>query len=137
MVQNKLLKWSLESFRDVVKAHLALEHGGTELGDALFCTDKDAQNKVFVGVASQGIGCAKSGADFPAGLYSRIWSQWEWIKSMICKFHSNPNPHFCGNAATAFNFFENRSEWNSNLRQGVKHADTTNVNRIWLYHCGR
>jgi hypothetical protein len=35
-LQNKLLKWSLESFRDVVKADLALERGDVELGDALF-----------------------------------------------------------------------------------------------------
>lgn len=34
-VENKLLKWSLESFRDVVKADLALERGDAELGDAL------------------------------------------------------------------------------------------------------
>jgi 2-succinyl-5-enolpyruvyl-6-hydroxy-3-cyclohexene-1-carboxylate synthase len=35
-LQNKLLKWSLEMFRDVVKADLALERGDQELGDALF-----------------------------------------------------------------------------------------------------
>lgn len=35
-LQNKLLKWSLEMFRDVVKADLALERGDVELGDALF-----------------------------------------------------------------------------------------------------
>lgn len=35
-LQNKLLKWSLEMFRDVVKADLALERGDNELGDALF-----------------------------------------------------------------------------------------------------
>ena len=34
-LQNKLLKWSIESFRDVVKADLALERGDAELGDAL------------------------------------------------------------------------------------------------------
>ena len=34
-LQNKLLKWSLEMFRDVVKADLALERGDQELGDAL------------------------------------------------------------------------------------------------------
>ena len=34
-IENKLLKWSLESFRDVVKADLALERGDAELGDAL------------------------------------------------------------------------------------------------------
>jgi len=35
-LQNKLLKWSLEMFRDVVKGDLALERGEVELGDALF-----------------------------------------------------------------------------------------------------
>ena len=35
-LQDKLLKWSLEMFRDVVKADLALERGDAELGDALF-----------------------------------------------------------------------------------------------------
>jgi len=89
---NKLLKWSLESFQDVVKAHLALERGEAELGDALFYADEDTQNKVLVEVASWGIGCNKSGAEFPAGLYSRISSQWDWIKSMICNGHSNPKP---------------------------------------------
>ena len=35
-LENKLLKWSLESFRDIIKADLALERGDAELGDALF-----------------------------------------------------------------------------------------------------
>lgn len=35
-LQNKLLKWSLEAFRDVVKGDLAFERGDIELGDALF-----------------------------------------------------------------------------------------------------
>jgi hypothetical protein len=35
-LRNKLLKWSLEMFRDVVKADLAIERGDVELGDALF-----------------------------------------------------------------------------------------------------
>jgi hypothetical protein len=35
-LRNKLLKWSLEMFRDVVKGDLALEAGDVELGDALF-----------------------------------------------------------------------------------------------------
>ena len=35
-VREKVLKWSLEMFRDVVKADLALERGDVELGDALF-----------------------------------------------------------------------------------------------------
>ena len=35
-LRNKLLKWSLEMFRDVVKGDLALERGDVELGDALF-----------------------------------------------------------------------------------------------------
>ena len=35
-LRNKILKWSLEMFRDVVKGDLALEEGNSELGDALF-----------------------------------------------------------------------------------------------------
>jgi 2-succinyl-5-enolpyruvyl-6-hydroxy-3-cyclohexene-1-carboxylate synthase len=35
-LQSKLLKWSMEMFRDVVKGDLALERGDVELGDALF-----------------------------------------------------------------------------------------------------
>jgi pimeloyl-ACP methyl ester carboxylesterase/uncharacterized membrane protein/L-alanine-DL-glutamate epimerase-like enolase superfamily enzyme len=35
-LRNKILKWSLEMFRDVVKGDLALEEGNIELGDALF-----------------------------------------------------------------------------------------------------
>jgi 2-succinyl-5-enolpyruvyl-6-hydroxy-3-cyclohexene-1-carboxylate synthase len=35
-LRNKLLKWSLEMFRDVVKGDLALEEGDVDLGDALF-----------------------------------------------------------------------------------------------------
>ncbi len=34
-IEQKLLKWSLESFRDVIKADLALERGDKDLGDAL------------------------------------------------------------------------------------------------------
>ena len=35
-LKNKLLRWSLEMFRDVVRSDLALERGDAELGDALF-----------------------------------------------------------------------------------------------------
>jgi len=35
-LRNKILKWSLEMFRDVVNGDLALEEGNIELGDALF-----------------------------------------------------------------------------------------------------
>jgi 2-succinyl-5-enolpyruvyl-6-hydroxy-3-cyclohexene-1-carboxylate synthase len=35
-LRDKLVQWSLEMFRDVVKADLALERGDLELGDALF-----------------------------------------------------------------------------------------------------
>lgn len=43
-LQNKLLKWSLEMFRDVVKADLALERGDNELGDALFSAVEGRSN---------------------------------------------------------------------------------------------
>lgn len=45
-VENKLLKWSLESFRDVVKADLALERGDVELGDALFGAVEGRSNAI-------------------------------------------------------------------------------------------
>jgi len=45
-VENKLLKWSLESFRDVVKADLALERGDAELGDALFGAVEGRSNAI-------------------------------------------------------------------------------------------
>jgi len=35
-IREKLLKWSLEMFRDVVKADLSVESGNVELGDALY-----------------------------------------------------------------------------------------------------
>ena len=35
-VESKILKWSMESFRDVIQADLALERGDAGLGDALF-----------------------------------------------------------------------------------------------------
>ena len=44
-LRDKLLKWSLEMFRDVVKADLALERGDVELGDALYSA---VENKVHV-----------------------------------------------------------------------------------------
>lgn len=45
-VERKLLKWSLESFRDVVKADLALERGDAELGDALFGAVEGRSNAI-------------------------------------------------------------------------------------------
>ena len=44
--KKKLLKWSLESFRDVVKADLALERGDAELGDALFGAVEGRSNAI-------------------------------------------------------------------------------------------
>ena len=35
-ISNSIVKWSLEMFRDVVKADLAIESGDVELGDALY-----------------------------------------------------------------------------------------------------
>jgi pimeloyl-ACP methyl ester carboxylesterase/O-succinylbenzoate synthase/uncharacterized membrane protein len=45
-VENKLLKWSLESFRDVVKADLALQRGDAELGDALYGAVEGRSNAI-------------------------------------------------------------------------------------------
>jgi len=53
-VENKLLKWSLESFRDVVKADLALERGDAELGDALFGAVEGRSNAIEATLSYQG-----------------------------------------------------------------------------------
>jgi len=45
-LQDKLLKWSLEMFRDVVKGDLALEKGDVELGDALFSAAEGKANAI-------------------------------------------------------------------------------------------
>ena len=45
-LRNKVLKWSLEMFRDVVKGDLALEEGNIELGDALFGSVEGKANAI-------------------------------------------------------------------------------------------
>jgi uncharacterized membrane protein len=45
-LRDKLLKWSLEMFRDTVKADLALERGDVELGDALYSAVEDKANVI-------------------------------------------------------------------------------------------
>jgi len=51
-VERKLLKWSLESFRDVVKADLAFERGDAELGDALFGAVEGRSNAIEATLSS-------------------------------------------------------------------------------------
>lgn len=53
-VENKLLKWSLESFRDVVKADLALERGEAELGDALYGAVEGRSNAIEATLSNDG-----------------------------------------------------------------------------------
>ncbi len=53
-VESKLLKWSLESFRDVVKADLALERGDAELGDALYGAVEGRSNAIEATLSYQG-----------------------------------------------------------------------------------
>jgi uncharacterized membrane protein len=52
-LQNKLLKWSLEMFRDVVKGDLALERGDVELGDALFGAVEGRANAIEASLSNQ------------------------------------------------------------------------------------
>ena len=54
-VERKLLKWSLESFRDVVKADLALERGDAELGDALFDAVEGRSNAIEATLSYPGL----------------------------------------------------------------------------------
>jgi o-succinylbenzoate synthase len=51
-LRNKLLKWSLEMFRDVVKGDLALERGDMELGDALFGAVEGKANAIEATLSS-------------------------------------------------------------------------------------
>lgn len=53
-LQNKLLKWSLEMFRDVVKADIALERGDVDLGDALFGAVEGRANAIEATLSSDG-----------------------------------------------------------------------------------
>ena len=59
-VENKLLKWSLESFRDVVKADLALERGDAELGDALLGAIEGRANAIEATLSYQSFDEASS-----------------------------------------------------------------------------
>lgn len=52
----------------------------------------DRENNKLVGIVSWGIGCAVAGQP---GVYSKISSQWTWIKDTICSGHSSPKPSFC------------------------------------------
>ncbi|CAJ1955113.1 unnamed protein product [Cylindrotheca closterium] len=45
-LRNKIFKWSLEMFRDVVKGDLALEEGNIDLGDALFSSVEGKANAI-------------------------------------------------------------------------------------------
>ena len=51
-LRNKILKWSLEMFRDVVKGDLALEEGNIELGDALFGAVEGKANAIEATLSS-------------------------------------------------------------------------------------
>lgn len=54
----------------------------------------DSDNNVLVGVVSFGEGCAL--ANYP-GVYARVSSQFEWIKSVVCNNHSSSTlPAWCG-----------------------------------------
>jgi len=52
----------------------------------------DKESNTVVGIISWGHECAKAG--FP-GVYSRIATEWSWIKEHICLNHNDPGPGFC------------------------------------------
>ncbi|GKY93758.1 hypothetical protein MPSEU_000342900 [Mayamaea pseudoterrestris] len=65
-LRDKLLKWSLEMFRDVVKADLALERGDVELGDALYSAVEGKASAIEATLDSEGVrslGVVESGND--------------------------------------------------------------------------
>ena len=55
-LRDKLLKWSLEMFRDAVKADLALERGDVELGDALYGSVQGKASAIEATLGSNEIG---------------------------------------------------------------------------------
>uniref|UniRef100_A0A7S4EEU0 OSBS enolase-like N-terminal domain-containing protein n=1 Tax=Pseudo-nitzschia australis TaxID=44445 RepID=A0A7S4EEU0_9STRA len=62
-LRNKIMKWSLEMFRDVVKGDLALEEGNLELGDALFGAVEGKANAIEATLASSGLSSSKDNQD--------------------------------------------------------------------------
>jgi trypsin len=87
------------SYEDQITSHMlcAREEGGGEdscqgdSGGPLVIKGADSSEDVQVGVVSWGIGCAT--ADYP-GVYARISSQYDWIKSEVCKGSKNPPSSF-------------------------------------------
>ncbi|KAL3919296.1 MAG: hypothetical protein SGILL_003825, partial [Bacillariaceae sp.] len=59
-LRNKIMKWSLEMFRDVVKGDLALEEGNIELGDALFGAVEGKASAIEATLASSSRGSSPS-----------------------------------------------------------------------------
>jgi len=63
-LRNKIMKWSLEMFRDVVKGDLALEEGNLELGDALFGAVEGKASAIEATFASSRSLSSKKGQDY-------------------------------------------------------------------------
>jgi len=63
-LRNKIIKWSLEMFRDVVKGDLALEEGNLELGDALFGAVEGKASAIEATLASSRSLSSTKGQDY-------------------------------------------------------------------------
>ena len=93
------------SYNDSITDNMlcAREEGGGEdscqgdSGGPLIIRGNNASGDVQVGVVSWGISCASP--DYP-GVYARVSSQYEWIRSEVCAQSNFAPPEFdCSNAA--------------------------------------
>ena len=94
------------SYEDTITSNMlcAREEGGGEdscqgdSGGPLIIKGSNASEDIQVGVVSFGIGCARQ--EYP-GVYARISSKYEWIRSEVCgRSNYAPSEFDCSNAAS-------------------------------------
>eukprot|EP00985_Skeletonema_marinoi_P019935 scaffold11609_cov121-Skeletonema_marinoi.AAC.2 len=120
------------SYEDQITSNMlcAREEGGGEdscQGDSggplvIKGTDQNGADDTQVGVVSWGIGCAEK--DYP-GVYARISSEMDWIKSEVCKGSKNPPTSFDCDRSIG------DSDNSSTTSGGSSTTDSSASNGIW------
>ncbi|KAK1739703.1 trypsin-like serine protease [Skeletonema marinoi] len=120
------------SYEDQITSNMlcAREEGGGEdscQGDSggplvIKGTDQNGADDTQVGVVSWGIGCAEK--DYP-GVYARISSEMDWIKSEVCKGSKNPPTSFDCDRSIG------DSDNSSTTSGGSSTTDSSPSNGIW------